>query len=132
MKKKTCLEKPLKKYTTFRVPIEKEVTRNYKNGEEIIKNISYRLQLIDSTRFMASSLSNVVDNLSDVIHKVKCKCGHDDKSCGILEIKYEYCDCFIEFTNFKVDLIKYKCLCCKKNYQQKFHENLNERFINKY
>ena len=105
MKKKTCLEKTLKKYTTFRVPIEKEVTRNYKNGEEIIKNISYRLQLIDSTRFMASSLSNVVHNLSDVINKIKCKCGHDDKSCETLEIKYEYCGCFLEFTKFKIDLI---------------------------
>ena len=37
------------------VPIEKEVTRIDKNGEEVKKNISYILQFIDSVRFMASS-----------------------------------------------------------------------------
>ena len=34
-------------------------------------------------------------------------------------IKYKYC-CFLEYTNFKDDLIKYKCLFCNKNYQHKF------------
>ena len=42
-----------KKYITFTVLIEKEVTRIDKNVEEITKNISYILQFIDSTRFMA-------------------------------------------------------------------------------
>ena len=28
---------------------------------------------------MASSLSNLVNNLTEGIHKVKCKCGHNDK-----------------------------------------------------
>ena len=42
------------------VPIEKKVTRIDKNGEENIKNIYYLLQFIDSARFMASSLSNLV------------------------------------------------------------------------
>ena len=35
---------------------------------------------------MASSLSNLVNNLSEGIHKLKCKFGHDDKkyeTCGI-------------------------------------------------
>ena len=35
--------------------MEKEVTRIDKNGEEIAKDISHRLQFIDSARFMASS-----------------------------------------------------------------------------
>ena len=34
------------------------------------------LQFIDSTRFIASSLSNLVNNLSEGIHKIKCKQGH--------------------------------------------------------
>ena len=42
----------------------KEVKRVGKNGEEITKIISYKLQFIDSTRFMASLLSNVVGNLA--------------------------------------------------------------------
>ena len=30
---------------------------------------------------MASSISNLVNNLSQGIHKTKCKYGHDDKKC---------------------------------------------------
>ena len=37
------------------------------------------LQFIDSTRFMTNSLSNLVNNLSEGIYKMKCKSGHDDK-----------------------------------------------------
>ena len=43
-----------------------------KSGEKITKNISYILQFIDSARFMASSLSNLVNNLAEGIHKIKC------------------------------------------------------------
>ena len=45
----------MRKYITFKAPIEKEVTGINKNGEEITKNKSYILQFIDSTRFMAIS-----------------------------------------------------------------------------
>ena len=75
-----------------------------KNGEEIIKNISYRLQFIDSGRFMENPLLNLVDNLSEGIHKIKCKYGHDDKKCETCGIKYKYCDIFVEYTNFEDDL----------------------------
>ena len=76
---------------------------------------------------MASSLSNLVNNHSEEIHRIKCKFGHDDKKCETCGIKYKYCDCFLEYTNFKDDLIEYKCLCCKKNYQHKFDTKLKER-----
>ena len=56
---------------TFTVLIEKEVTRIDKNVEEINENISYILQFIDGTRFMASSLSNLVNNFSEGIHRIK-------------------------------------------------------------
>ena len=36
------------------------------------------LQFIDSTRFMASSLLNLVNNLAEGIHKIKYKYGHGD------------------------------------------------------
>ena len=78
------------------------------------KNISYILQFIDSARFMASSLSNPVNNLSEKIHRIKFKYKHDDKKCETCRIKYKYCHCFLEYTNFKDDLIEYRCLCCKK------------------
>ena len=51
------------------------------------------------------------------------------ETCGI---KYKYCDCFLEYTNFKDDLIEYKSLCYNKSYQRKFDEKLKERFFNTY
>ena len=119
----TCLGENTKKYIAFTVPIEKEFTRIDKNGEEITKNISYILQFIDSARFMASSLSNLVNNLSEGFHRIKRKLGHDDKkseTCGI----YKYCDCFLEYANFKNDLIEYKCVSCSKSYRGKFNKKL--------
>ena len=81
---------------------------------------------------MASSLSNLVNNLSEVIHEMKCEKGDDDKKYENYEIKYKYCNCFLENKSFKDNLIEYKCLCCHKHYQQKFDEKLNKRFFNKY
>ena len=76
------------KYITFTVPI---VIRIDKNGEKITKNISYVLHFIDSTKFMESSLSNIVNNRSEGIHRIhKCKYGHNDKKCKTCRIKY--CD----------------------------------------
>ena len=53
---------------------------------------------------MASSLSNLVNNLSKELHRIKCKVENDDKKCETRGIKYKYCDCFLEYTNFKDDL----------------------------
>ena len=77
---------------------------------------------------MKSLLSNLVNNLSVGIHRIKCKHGHDDKTC---RIKYNYSDCFLEHSNFKYYLIEYKCLCCTKNYQHKFYGKLKKQFFNK-
>ena len=52
---------------------------------------------------MTSSLSNLVDNLTEAIHKTKCK----------------DCDCFIEFKSVKDNLIKHKCSSCNKDYSKK-------------
>ena len=67
----TCLGENTKKYIVFTVPIDKEVTRIDKNGEKITKNMSYILQCIDSSKLMASSFSDLVNNLSEGIHKIK-------------------------------------------------------------
>ena len=66
---------------------------------------------------MASSLSNLVNNLSKGIHKIKCKYRHNDKNCETCKIKYKSCDCFHEYTDFIDDLVEYECLCYNKNYQ---------------
>ena len=81
---------------------------------------------------MASSFSNLVNNLSEEIHKIKCKYGHDNKKCEPCGIKYKYCDYFNQYVNFKHDLIEHKCLCCNTNYQHKFDEKLKERLFNAY
>ena len=67
----------------FTVLIEKEVTTIDKNGEEVAKHISYTLQLFDSPKIMTRLLSNLVNNLSEGIHSIKCKYGHDDKKCEL-------------------------------------------------
>ena len=66
---------------------------------------------------MASSSSNLVNNLSEGFDRVKCKLGHDDKKCETCAVNNRCCKCFLEYTNFKDDLIECKCLCCNKSYQ---------------
>ena len=52
---------------------------------------------------MASSLLNLVNNFSEGVHRIKCKYEHNDKKFGTFGIKYEYCDCFLEYINFEED-----------------------------
>ena len=52
------------------MPIKKEID---KNVEQITKNMSYILQFIDTVRFITNSLSNLVNNLSEGIQKIKYK-----------------------------------------------------------
>ena len=53
-----CLGENTEKYITFSVPIKKEL----KNGKVII----YKLKFIDSYRFMSTSLSSLIDNLTEI------------------------------------------------------------------
>ena len=53
-----CLGENTEKYITFSVPIKKE----HDNG----KTTTYKLRFIDSYRFMSTSLSSLVDNLSGI------------------------------------------------------------------
>ena len=72
------------------VLVEKEFKRTGQNGEEITKSMPYRLQFIDGARFIASSWSNLVNILSEGIHRTKCEYVHNDKkreSCRIEYIK---------------------------------------------
>ena len=81
---------------------------------------------------MVSSLSNLINSLSEGIYRIKCKFVHDYKKCEANGIRYKYCNCFLEYAIFKDDLIEYKCLCCNKNNQHKFDEILKEWFFHIY
>ena len=70
---------------TSSVLIKKEVARIDKKEKEIIKTISYRLQIFDSTKLMASSLSNDVDNLAEWVLKIKCRYEHGEKNVKLEE-----------------------------------------------
>ena len=94
------------KYKPFLVSIEKEITNVDKEGNESVVTISHKIKFIDSARFMATLLSNLVDNLTEGIHKNKCK----------------DCDCFLEYGSVKDNLIKQKCLSCNKDYLNKIDE----------
>ena len=63
-----CLGENTEKYITFSVPIKKKI----KNKDKITK-ITYKMKFIDSFRFMLTSLSKLVDKLSEGLHKDKCK-----------------------------------------------------------
>ena len=81
---------------------------------------------------MTSSVLNLANNLSEWIHRIKCKFGHSDKKCERCGIECKSCDCFLEYINFKYDLIEYKYFYCNKSYQQNFNEKLKEQFLNTY
>ena len=59
-----CLDENTEKYVTFSVPVKKEITKKDKNDNDKITKISYKIKFIDSYRFMSTSLSNLVGNLS--------------------------------------------------------------------
>ena len=59
-----CIGDNMEKYITFSGPINKECD----NG----KKVTYKLKFIDSFRFMPTSLSELVDNTSE-INKKECK-----------------------------------------------------------
>ena len=60
-----CLSENTEKYITFSVPIKKKIDK------KDLEN-TYKIKFIDSHRFMSSSLSKLVDNLSEGIHNNKC------------------------------------------------------------
>ena len=103
-----CLGGNTEKYITFSVPIKKELD----NG----KSITYKINFIDSFRFMSSSLSNLVGNLSEGLHSGKCT---DCKSC-------------LDNMMFKDDQLIFRCFECKKNYKKEFNKELIQRFANIY
>ena len=79
--------------------------------------ITYKIKFIDSYRFMSSSLSKLVDNLSEGIHNNKCV---DCKS------NLDY----VRIT--KNEKLLLKCFNCDSYYKKKFNKDLIKKFKNTY
>ena len=104
-----CLGENTEKYITFSVPIKKRIEK--KNMD-----ITYKIKFIDSLRFMATSLSKLVDNLTDNIHNDKC-------------MKCKSNLCFVRAMN---ETLLFKCIDFEKEYEKEFNKELLKRFSNTY
>ena len=105
-----CLGENTEKYITFSVPIKKRI-------ENKDLEITYEIKFIDSYRFMSSSLSKRVDNLSEGIHNNKCL---DCNSC--LD--------YVRIT--KNEKLLLKCFNCNNCYKKKFNKEFIKKFKNTY
>ena len=97
-----CSGENKEKCITFSVPIKKESNQD--------GTIIYRIKFIDSFRFMSTSLSTLVDNLSNRIH--------DKHKCDSFEYNLEY------IRKKKSCKLSFKCFNCKRKYSRKFDEDL--------
>ena len=90
-------------YKKFFVPIKQEITKIDKDCNERVATIFYTIKFIDSAKFIASSLSNLADNLAEGIHKIKCK----------------DCECFLGYETVKNNLIKYNLTLQQRLFKKK-------------
>ena len=74
------------------------------------------MKFIDSCRFMSTSLSNLVSNLSGGVHNYKCT----------------DCKSYLDYMTTKDDQLIFRCFRCKKNYKKDFNKELIHRFANIY
>ena len=105
-----CIGENTEKYITFSVPIKKKIEN--RNIE-----ITYKIKFIDSYRFMSSSLSKIVDNLSEGINDNKCL------DCGS-------CLDYVRIT--KNENLILECYNCKQRYKKKCNKDLIKKFRNTY
>ena len=105
-----CLGENTEKYITFSVPIKKKI----ENKASI--EINYKIKFIDSCRFMSSSLSKLVDNLSEGIHNNKCS----------------DCESNLDYIKIKNETLLLKCFNCNSYYKEKFNKDLIKKFKNTY
>ena len=104
-----CLGENTEKYITFSVPIKKKIEK--KDLEK-----TYKIKFIDSFRFMSSSLSKLVDNLSKGIHNNKCA----------------DCKSNLDYVKTKNEKLILECYNCKQRYRKKFNKELIKRFASTY
>ena len=111
-----CLGENTEKYITFPVLVKKEITKKDKEDNDKTTKISYKIKFINSFRFMSSSLTNLVNNLSEGLHNGRCI---DCKSC-------------LDYMTTKDEQLIFKYFDCKKNYKKDFNKELINRFSSTY
>ena len=104
-----CLGENTETYVTFSVPIKKRI-------ENKNMDVTYKIKFIDSFRFMATSLSKLVDKLTE----------------GIRNDKYNKCESNLCFVNVRSETLTFECVDCKKEYKKDINNKLKERFSNVY
>ena len=104
-----CLDKNTEKYITFSVPLKNKIEN--KNIE-----ITYKIKFNDSYRFMSSSLSKLVDNLSE----------------GINNNKNVNCNSCLDYIKIKNEKLLLKCFNYNTYYKKKFNKDLSKKFKNTY
>ena len=99
------------KHITFSVSLKKEI----RNKDKIIE-ITYKIKFIDSYRFMSTSLSKLVDNLSEGLHNNRCV----------------HCKSCLDYMKTKDEKLILRFFSCKKNFEKDFNKELIKRFANTY
>ena len=75
-------------------------------------DISYKIKFIDSFSFIATPLSELVDNLTENIHNDKC-------------VKCKSNLCFVNAVN---EILTFECIDCGKECKKGLNKKLIERF----
>ena len=119
-----CLGENTEKYITFSVLIKKKI-------ENKDLEITYKLKFIDSYRFMSSSLSKLVDNLSEGIHNKKCV--NCKSNLDYVRITTERPSALARNSSErKNEKLLLKCFSCDSYYEKKFNKELIKKFKNTY
>ena len=93
-----------------------EIAKKDKYDNDKTTKISSKIKFIDSFRFMSSSLSNLVDNLSEGLH--------NDRSMD--------CKFCLDYMTTKDEQLIFRCFESKKDYIKDFNKERINRFSNTY
>ena len=99
-----------------------------KDGKESVVNISYKIKFIDCSKFMASSLSNLADTLSEEFTKLNVK-----TAIVFLNMKVSRTICWNINVYYAIKIFQTKMdEELKKKFKNTFEFSNNEFIINKF
>ena len=96
--------------------VKKEIAKKDNSANDKIIKISYKIRFINSYRFMLTSLSKLIDNLSEGFHNDKSK----------------DCESYLDYLTIKDNQLIFRCFSCKKYYEKDFRNKLIQKFVNIY